>query len=96
MLARIKAKGIKICVWINPYIGQESAIFDEGAQNGYFLKRPNGDVWQWDMWQPGIAIVDFTNPEAVKWYQQKLEMLVDMGADCFKRSCVMNGSMKAW
>lgn len=84
MLARIKAKGIKICVWINPYIGQESAIFDEGAQNGYFLKRPNGDVWQWDMWQPGIAIVDFTNPEAVKWYQQKLEMLVDMGVDCFK------------
>lgn len=84
MLARIKEKGIKICVWINPYIGQESAIFDEGAQNGYFLKRPNGDVWQWDMWQPGIAIVDFTNPEAVKWYQQKLEMLVDMGVDCFK------------
>ena len=84
MLSRIKAKGIKICVWINPYIGQESVLFDEGAEKGYFLKRPNGDVWQWDMWQPGIAIVDFTNPDAVKWYQQKLEMLADMGVDCFK------------
>lgn len=84
MLSRIKAKGIKICVWINPYIGQEAATFEEGARNGYFLKRPNGDVWQWDMWQPGIAIVDFTNPEAVKWYQQKLEQLIDMGVDCFK------------
>ncbi len=84
MLARIKARGIRICVWINPYIGQESALFDEGAEKGYLLRRPNGDVWQWDMWQPGLAIVDFTNPEAVKWYQQGLGKLLDMGVDCFK------------
>ncbi len=84
MLRRIKEKGVKICVWINSYIGQESALFDEGMEKGYFLKRENGDVWQWDMWQPGLAIVDFTNPEATKWYQQKLEKLLDMGVDCFK------------
>ena len=84
MLSRIKAKGIKICVWINPYIGQESILFKEGMEKGYFLKRPNGDVWQWDMWQPGIAIVDFTNPEATKWYQKKLEEIMDIGVDCFK------------
>ncbi|MDE7258275.1 MAG: alpha-xylosidase, partial [Lachnospiraceae bacterium] len=41
-------------------------------------------VWQWDMWQPGMALVDFTNPEACKWYQDKLEALLDMGVDCFK------------
>ena len=41
-------------------------------------------VWQWDMWQPGMAIVDFTNPEACKWFQGKLEVLLDMGVDCFK------------
>ncbi len=84
MLERIKARGIKICVWINSYIGQESALFAEGMEKGYFLKRPNGDVWQWDMWQPGLAIVDFTNPEATRWYQDKLRMLMDMGVDCFK------------
>ncbi len=84
MLKRLKEKGIKICVWINPYIGQESSIFDEGMEKGYFIKRKNGDVWQWDMWQPGMAIVDFTNPEACKWYAGKLERLVDMGVDCFK------------
>lgn len=84
MLKRLKAKGLKICVWINPYVGQESAIFAEGVQKGYFLKRPNGDVWQWDMWQPGLAIVDFTNPDACRWYASKLERLMDMGVDCFK------------
>ncbi|MBQ6888341.1 MAG: alpha-xylosidase [Lachnospiraceae bacterium] len=84
MLKRIKAKGLNICVWINSYIGQESCLFMEGMEKGYFLKRPNGDVWQWDMWQPGMALVDFTNPEAYKWFQDKLEVLLDMGVDCFK------------
>lgn len=84
MLKRIKAKGLNICVWINPYIGQESYLFDEGMKDGYLIKRTNGQVWQWDAWQPGMAIVDFTNPAACKWFQDKLEVLLDMGVDCFK------------
>lgn len=84
MIRRLKAKGLKICVWINSYIAQESSMFAEGVENGYFLKRPNGDVWQWDMWQPGMAIVDFTNPKACQWFSSKLEALLDMGVDCFK------------
>ena len=84
MLERLKAKGLKICVWINSYVGQESSMFQEGVEGGYFLKRPNGDVWQWDMWQPGLAIVDFTNPAACEWFAGKLEALMDMGVDCFK------------
>lgn len=84
MLKRMHDKGLKICVWINSYIAQASALFEEGMENGYFLKRTNGDVWQWDMWQPGMALVDFTNPEAKKWFKDKLKNLIDMGVDCFK------------
>lgn len=84
LLSRIKKKGLNICVWINSYIGQESVLFREGMEKGYFIKRKNGDVWQWDMWQPGMALVDFTNPDACKWFQDKLEVLLDMGVDCFK------------
>jgi len=84
MLARLKARGLRVCVWINPYIAQRSKLFEEGKARGYFLKRPNGDVWQWDLWQPGQAIVDFTNPEAREWYASKLDALLDMGVDCFK------------
>lgn len=84
LLKKIKDRGIKVCVWINPYIAQESCLFEEGMENGYLIKRPNGNVWQWDMWQPGMAIVDFTNPAACKWYADKLAGLVDMGVDCFK------------
>ena len=84
MLARIKAKGLKICVWINPYIGQKSPLFAEGAKKGYLIKNKYGGVWQWDKWQPGLAIVDFTNPEATAWYQGHLRRLMEEGVDCFK------------
>jgi alpha-D-xyloside xylohydrolase len=84
MLARLKAKGLKICVWINPYIAQRSRLFAEGMAKGYLLRRSNGDVWQWDRWQAGMAVVDFTNPDACRWYAGQLKKLIDMGVDCFK------------
>jgi alpha-D-xyloside xylohydrolase len=84
MLRRLKGRGLHICVWINPYIAQRSVLFDEAAQNGYLLRRPNGDIWQWDMWQAGMGLVDFTNPEACKWFAEKLRGLLKMGVDAFK------------
>lgn len=84
MLKRIHERGLKVCVWINPYIAQASDLFEEGCRKGYFLKRKDGSVWQWDMWQPGMAIVDFTNPEAAAWYQGCLSKLLESGVDCFK------------
>lgn len=84
MLKRLKEKGLKICVWINPYIGQRSRLFEEGKANGYLVKKANGDVWQWNMWQPGMALVDFTNPAACEWFAGYLREMVDMGVDSFK------------
>jgi alpha-D-xyloside xylohydrolase len=84
MLKRLKEFGLHVCVWINPYIAQRSSLFDEALAGGYLLKRPNGDAWQWDMWQPGMGIVDFTNPSARRWFQEKLRALLDMGVDAFK------------
>ena len=84
MLRRLKERGLRICVWINPYIAQLSPLFAEGKEGGYLLKKPNGDVWQTDQWQAGMGIVDFTNPDACQWYGDKLRALLDMGVDCFK------------
>ena len=84
LLKKLHDRGLKICVWINPYIGQKSPLFEEGAKKGYFIKNEDGSAWQWDLWQAGMAIVDFTNPEATKWYQDHLKRLVAMGVDCFK------------
>jgi len=84
MLKRLKNRGLKICAWINPYIAQKSVLFKEAMDAGYLLKRRDGSVWQTDLWQAGMAVVDFTNPDAKRWYQDKLAAIVSMGVDCFK------------
>ncbi|KAH7128543.1 glycosyl hydrolases family 31-domain-containing protein [Dendryphion nanum] len=85
-LTRLKESGLanKISVWTNPYVGQASPVFKYAADKGYLLKRPNGDIWQWDLWQTGMGIVDFTNPEACDWFRSCLEKLYDTGVDCIK------------
>lgn len=77
-------------------LGQRSAIFKEGVEKGYFLLRSNGDVWQWlvpvpphqltprDLWQPSMALVDFTNPQACEWYAGLVAKLLDTGVDTIK------------
>ena len=84
MLSRLKDRGLQLCVWINPYIGQRSKLFAEGVEKGYFIKNKDGSVFQADMWQPGMAIVDFTNPDASAWYASKLKELCEVGIDSFK------------
>ncbi len=85
MLKRYHEKGLKLCVWINPYIAQGTPFFREGMEHGYFLMRADGrGIKQIDNWQPGMALVDFTNPAAAKWYVDKLRTLLRMGVDCFK------------
>ncbi|GAA2294645.1 alpha-xylosidase [Streptomyces kunmingensis] len=84
MLARLKERGLRISAWINPYIAQKSALFEEAAASGYLVRTAGGDIWQWDLWQAGMGLVDFTNPEACAWFQGKLKVLLDQGVDCFK------------
>ncbi|MBC9716931.1 alpha-xylosidase [Streptomyces sp. TRM66268-LWL] len=84
MVRRLKERGLRVCMWINPYIAQKSALFAEAADLGHLVRRPNGDIWQWDLWQPGMALVDFTSPAAREWYAAKLRTLLDLGVDAFK------------
>ena len=84
LIAKPHERALHVCVWINPYIAQASEIFDEAAAAGYLIRRTDGSVWQTDLWQAGMGIVDFTNPDACTWYCSKLKALLDMGVDCFK------------
>lgn len=84
MLGRLHEKDLRVSVWINPYIAQRSPLFREAGDAGYLVKRADGSIWQWDLWQAGMGLVDFTNPDAVAWYQSKLRGLIDQGVDCFK------------
>ena len=84
MIKKLHDAGLRVTLWINPYIAQRSRLFDEGMANGYLVRRADGSVWQWDMWQAGMALVDFTNPDARAWFQGHLRALLELGVDGFK------------
>ena len=91
LLAELHREGFHNCLWINPYVSLQSALYREGATHGYFLRRPDGTVYHPVVWSQrtergmGLcAIVDFTNPAAAAWYRGKLEAQLALGADSFK------------
>jgi len=81
LLARMKARGVRLSLALKPSTAESSPLFDEGAQLGYLVQQANGDVWQGSARHPGRAHVDFTNPDAVRWYQAKLRDLLRSGID---------------
>lgn len=87
-IKELKEKGFKVSLWENPYVSVQSDLFDEGVEKNYFLKKKNGSVYLAMQWPEDMAsltaIVDFTNPEAYKWWAELHQPLLDMGVNVFK------------
>jgi alpha-D-xyloside xylohydrolase len=87
MLRQAKDMGFKVCLWINPYLGMASERFTEAAERGYLLKTSQGEPYVADLWggyHPPVAIVDFTNPEAVDWFKALIRPMFRIGVDVLK------------
>lgn len=87
MLRELAEMGFKVSLWMNPYVSHLSPDFPEAAKKGYFLKNQDGEVYIADCWHgsyPACGIIDFTNPEAVSWFQGLLRPLLEQGVSVFK------------
>lgn len=78
MFEKLKEKGIHISLWQYPYLTPENPLFAEAVEKGYCVKGVDGGLPTKD------AVIDFSNPEAVTWYQNLLKSLLAEGADCIK------------
>ena len=84
MIKTLHENGIRVCVWVSPYISQKSPLFQEGFDGNYYLNYGDGDPYQSDVYAPGAGLVDFTNLVARAWYQKFLTDLINMGVDAFR------------
>ncbi len=87
MLATLKEQGFQVCLWMNPYISHLSPAFAEAAEKGYFLTKPDGEVYVADSWHgsyPPCGIVDFTHPGAAEWFRGLLRDRLREGVAVFK------------
>ncbi len=81
--------GFKVSLWQLPYIPGGSNLFDRLASVGGFVKCADGSIYDLGLcftegFQGIVGVIDFTNPEAVKIYQDALRRLLCLGAKVIK------------
>lgn len=78
MISDLKKDGFHTCLWQLPYFVPNNKLFPEIVEKGLFVRNDKGNLPTED------AILDFTNPETVDWYQEKLRGLLEMGVGAIK------------
>lgn len=78
MISDLKDRGLRISLWQLPYFTPKNVLFPEIVNNGLAVKDDEGDLPYED------AVLDFSNPEAVDWYQNKIGNLLEIGVEAIK------------
>ena len=78
MIADLKKQGFRISLWQYTYFTSKNEIFKEALDKGYVVRNEGGRLPFED------AVLDFSNPETVKWYQGMLANLLKMGVGAIK------------
>ena len=78
LLEDLKKEGYRVCLWQIPYFTPKNELFQELVDNGLAVKSGDGYLPTDD------AVLDFSNPETVKWYQEKLGGLFQLGVSAIK------------
>lgn len=80
MCEQLNDMGFKLSLWQTPYIMKTVREYKEIKKLKYAAKNHGTFTF---LFHPSVAI-DFSNPEAVKWYQKKLRNLFEIGASVIK------------
>ncbi|MDR0725029.1 MAG: glycoside hydrolase family 31 protein [Prevotellaceae bacterium] len=74
---KLKDMGFRITVIVDP--GIKADTIDDVA--GIFVKYIDGQDYEGQVWPGWCKFPDFTNPDAVEWWFEKLKTLLDKGVE---------------
>lgn len=78
MIADLKEMGLHTCLWQLPYFVPKNKLFPEIVEKRLFVRNPKGNIPYED------AVLDFSNPDAIEWYRDKIGGLLKMGVSAIK------------
>jgi alpha-D-xyloside xylohydrolase len=77
---RLHAAGLRVLGYLNPFLYEGTAAFEEARRRGFLVGDPHGGpaIQPWKR----HADLDFTNPAAVSWWEARIRSaLIDAGFD---------------
>jgi alpha-glucosidase len=83
LIKTLKERGFRVVVIMDPGIKTDQGYlpYDEGIQKDLFVKFPDGDIYEGQVWPGWCAFPDFTRPETRKWWAEKMEFYFEAGVD---------------
>ncbi|HTS19295.1 MAG TPA: TIM-barrel domain-containing protein [Verrucomicrobiae bacterium] len=78
MISDLKNDGFHISLWQLPYFVPKNTLFPELVRSNLVVRDGKGNLPEED------AVLDFSNPSTVEWYQAKLANLLKMGVGAIK------------
>jgi len=78
MMSDFREQGIRTCLWQLPYFVPKNRLFNEIVEKDLYIKNAKGNLPRED------AVLDFTNPATIDWYQGKIKGLLDQGVSVIK------------
>ena len=78
MLSQLARDGFHTCLWQLPYFTPKNRYFNEIVEKGLHVVNATGGMPYED------AVLDFTNPQTVSWYQDKILGLLRQGVSTIK------------
>ncbi len=83
LLKQLREMGFVVVVIINPGIKVEEGyrVYEEGRDRGYFVKTPQGAVYQGEVWPKPAAYPDFLRSEVRNWWAGLHRELLECGVE---------------
>ena len=82
-IREIKKKNIRFLGYVNPYLVNDGALYQEGREKGYFATKSDGSEYLVDFGEFYCGVVDLTNPDAYRWFKDDVirKYTIDIGID---------------
>lgn len=80
LLEDLKKEDIRFLAYINPYLLEDTDMFEYAKEKEYFVKNSSGEAYIADFGEFNCGTIDFTNPDANTWYKKVIkENMIDLG-----------------
>jgi alpha-glucosidase len=83
LMTWLAERGVKPVTIIDPGVkyepGGKYSVYNEGTERNYFLKKTNGETYVGKVWPGDSVFVDYSLPDAAKWWGDLHKPLLDAG-----------------